>query len=170
MALQPANLHLINSDKGQLALQVGCSFGISPISDGIEIFVPNVDLTGWTGIGQVRETFLSDTADYMAVFTFSAMETVTKTINSLPVTGSRMFMKMTSTEALKLKVPPSVFPTITNQAKQLQQLFDSKQIKIGDNCWVYEVKVVSPTGFDGGVESVIKPCLVQVIDQVTVVT
>lgn len=169
VGLKCPNLHLIDSDQSCNALQIGANFGISPISSGVELFIKNVNLTGWQFVANVTKNYAKIDPTILASFNFTPVSFVTKMINSVAVQGSQSFMSMTALESKGLILPPQSFPTITNLAKQLQKFLDDQTIEIGVNCWVYEVKIVSPTGLNGGVYPVIKPSLVQVIDESTVI-
>ena len=160
-----ATYHLIDSDLGCKSLQIGSAFGVSPFSNGLQLFIKDIDLTGSQFIGNVRKNYASIESTVMASFTFSTIVYEPKLINGVSVNGSKSSMSMSTIEAKKLILPDEPFPIITNLAKQLQKFLEDGTIKIGVNCWIYEVKLIN----NGEVYPIVKPSLVQVNDAVVIV-
>lgn len=148
--------HLIDSDAGCYAIQRGASLGAPPSYAGHAFFMVGVDLTGWTAIGQIKADYASAGGAILASFTFGTLTYGTFTLaNASSVTGTRILMTMPASTTRTLALPPK------------WKLFKPEAPEVGKTCWLYDVKLISPSGESGGVSELISPSFVQVVDDVS---
>lgn len=158
-------LHLINSNQGCNAIIHGSSFGFSPVSNGIQIFIENVDLNNWTILGDIKKT-PDITAEKIASFTFSNPIYQPQLINNVSVNGTSFTMRLNPIQSLLLIPMVVPFPLIKNVADIDKYILENKII-FGTNCYVYDVKAQHPNGYQYGFEPIIEPSVIQVIGSST---
>lgn len=148
--------HLINdSDYGCLGLEQGASLGYQP-GRSLTYIVTGSNISSamltWTPTGQISSNYADKIPTVYATFTFPSLQYGTFTaFDGTSQTGIAVLPRLTIAQSQAIPVPKQTWTGIDNAL-------------VGKNCWLYEIRLVSPDGVTA--IDVVSASYVQVVGRV----